>query len=328
MTNEASDPTTSFTTAERARAVRWKRSSSALPDSAREPAPFRGRGGTVQGSFPFCLPLEHAELNLLPEVRAVALELFEELGIPWHPAGDRPSNHLLSSQVQCVNALGAMVTDPDRIVLCFRPILGTSEVEAIEPGRFLTFEYIGPTDYFGEVPGGGRVRGSMCTSVDAAFVHRTTHGVRELVLIEWKYTEHYPPRRQEPAKDETRRHRYEPFLTGTDSPVRSDVLPFDAFLQEPLYQLMRQQLLAHELQRQRVLDVDSVRVVHVCPRANDRYQQSLGMEPYTAVGATTSDVWAALLATPDRFVSVDNGVFLDPSVTSAEYVDRYGGDVS
>lgn len=60
-----------------------------------------------------------------------ALALFEELQIPWHagtPAG--PSNHLVSSQVQCVNALTAMVLDPTRSEAAF----GAGEVLEIEPG--------------------------------------------------------------------------------------------------------------------------------------------------------------------------------------------------
>jgi hypothetical protein len=31
-----------------------------------------------------------------------------------------------------------------------------------------------------------RQRGTHFTSVDAAFLHRTRHGLRELVLVEWK----------------------------------------------------------------------------------------------------------------------------------------------
>jgi hypothetical protein len=61
----------------------------------------------------------------------------------------------------------------------------------IEPGRFLTFEYIGPKDYLHEAKNGVRIRGAHCTSVDAAFLHRGTDGVVELVLVEWKYTESY-----------------------------------------------------------------------------------------------------------------------------------------
>jgi hypothetical protein len=37
-----------------------------------------------------------------------------------------------------------------------------------------------------------------------------------------------------------------------------------------------------------------------------------------------SEVWQRLLVRPDRFRSVDPAVFLDPEVTSAEYVSRYG----
>jgi len=53
----------------------------------------------------------------------------------WHAGvGSGPSNHLLSSQVQCTNALGQMVTDPERIARAFG--LGVGEVLQIEPGRF------------------------------------------------------------------------------------------------------------------------------------------------------------------------------------------------
>ena len=85
-----------------------------------------------------------------------------ELDIPWHagtPHG--PSNHLLDSQVQCVNALFPMVSDPDRIPGGVRRnVLDIGEVLPIEPGRFLTFEYIGPVDYFNEGNGKPRQRGA------------------------------------------------------------------------------------------------------------------------------------------------------------------------
>lgn len=54
----------------------------------------------------------------------------------------------------------------------------------VEDGRFMTFEYIGPTDYFNEGNGSARTRGSMCTSVDAAFRYRTREGLTELALVE------------------------------------------------------------------------------------------------------------------------------------------------
>ena len=160
------------------------------------------QGRLPQGKpLEYCLTAEHAGLNLLPEVRPLIPELFVELGMPWHAGiGGGPGNNLLSSQVQCANALGQMVTDPDRLVLAFGPRLAVDEVLPIETGRYLTFEYIGPTDFFGEAPGGSRVRGAYCTSVDAAFLHRDPAGVTEFVLIEWKYSESYRLRSSTPAK--------------------------------------------------------------------------------------------------------------------------------
>ena len=129
-----------------------------LPDAAHDAAPYVSKEGKEgkpgHKAYDFCLPPQHAALSLLPEVRDGALALFAELKIRWHAGiNGGPSNHLLSSLVQCVNALGQMVTDPSRIVRAFGDLLGIAEVLQIEPGRYLTFEYIGPTDFFGEVPG-------------------------------------------------------------------------------------------------------------------------------------------------------------------------------
>lgn len=315
-----------YTLRERQRAIAWKYSSAVVPAEARLPARYINKDGVAAGApYDFCLPAEYAALSLLSEVREMALALFSELGIPWHAGvGDGPSNHLLSSQVQCVNALGQMVTDPSWIGRGFGAVLGTAEVLQIEPGRFLTFEYISPKDYFNEGAGGPRVRGTHCTSVDAAFLHRTDEGLVELVLIEWKYTESYRLRRPDPAKDKVRWGRYGAALMADDGPVRGDLLQFSDLLDEPLYQLMRQQLLAHALEADRAQGAERVRVVHVLPAANVAYQQSLHRESQQALGNTVTEVWGRLQRTPDRFVSVDSSLFLDPAITSTEYVARYG----
>jgi hypothetical protein len=249
---------------ERLRAAAWKRITDDLPPEARTAGRFVSkRGAEVGPSVDYCLPASRAVFNLLPEVREGALGLFAELGIPWHSGIEGgPGNHLLSSQVQCVNALGQMVTDPARIKAAFSPELDITEVLEVEPGRYLTFEYIGPTDYFGEVPRGGRVRGSLCTSVDAAFRYRTSAGVTELALVEWKYTEAYELRNPDP-KDATRIGRYGAAYADPEGPLRCDLLPIELMLDEPLYQLMRQQLLADRLERDEVLGAQRVRVVHV-----------------------------------------------------------------
>ena len=78
----------------------------------------------------------------------------------------------------------------------------------------------------------------------------------------------------------------------------------------------------------RTLGADRVRVVHVLPKANIAYQQSLHRESQRALGSTVSEVWAKLLRSSDRFVAVDNSLFLDPAITSDEYVARYGPKVA
>lgn len=261
----------------------------------------------------------------MPEVRDIALTLFAELRIQWHfGVGAGPSNHLLSSQVQCVNALGQMVTKPDRLIRAFGRPLGTAEVLTIEDDRFLTFEYIGPKDYFGEAPHGVRTRGANCTSVDAAFLHRTTAGVKELILLEWKYTESNSARRRSARSDAVRKSRYDAFWCADNGPMRSDLVSFDDILNEPFYQLTRQRLLAHQLEQGHAHGADRVRLLHVLPRANAAYERSIRQPGLLKLGGTVSEAWARLLRSPDRFLSVDSDLFLDPNITSPEYVSRYG----
>jgi hypothetical protein len=305
----------------------WKVHTNALPVAAQLPAEYVDKNGLTDGHLrEYCLPPGLATHNLLPDVRDRALALFSELGIPWHAGIDPgPSNHLLSSQVQCANALTLMVTDPSRIVRAFGDVIGIGEVLQIEPGRWLTFEYIGPVDFFGEAPDRKRVRGSRCTSVDAAFLHRAPDGARELVLVEWKYTESYRVRRADPVRDAVRRRRYEAAITDPDGPVRADLLAFEYLLDEPFYQLVRQQLLAHALEQSGV--ADRVRVAHVLPPGNHEYQRSLARPEHRALGDTVSQVWQQLLRWPDRFTTMDPEAFLTPLVTSDEYVLRYAPDV-
>jgi hypothetical protein len=267
-----------------------------------------------------------SDFNLLPYAHEVGLAVFAEIGAIWHAhIDDRPTNHLLSSQVQCVNALGRMVSDPSLHALAFGHVLDIAEVLPIEPGRFMTFEYIGPIDFFGETPRGPRLRGSMATAYDAAFKYRTSAGSTELALIEWKYTESYErPRRPEPAKDSIRTGRYLRFFEAMDGPLNSDVLDFEMLLDEPLYQLMRQQLLAHELEMARAEDADLARVLHVVSPQNVAYEQSLVRPEQRRIGATVSEVWDQLLRAKDRYVRLDPAIFIDTAITGPDYVDRYG----
>src|SRR5688500_10414590 len=90
---------TSYIHEQRKCASRWKQETSTLPAAAKVAAPYVDTDGKPgQTPYPFCLPVEYADHNLLPDVRDEAVALFAELGIPWHAGvGEGPSNHLLSS---------------------------------------------------------------------------------------------------------------------------------------------------------------------------------------------------------------------------------------
>jgi hypothetical protein len=146
--------------------------------------------------------------------------------------------------------------------------------------QFVAFEWIGERYYLGEriARGEKRTRGANCTSADAAVLFEQTDGKRQLVLIEWKYTESYPSRAiRFSARGTDRAVIYRRFYEAADCPIdRSLVAHFDDLFYEPFYQLMRQQLLAREMEgacprawrrrRER-----AARVAHGEPRPPDGY---------------------------------------------------------
>lgn len=314
-----------YATAENKRQIHWLQNTDVLPIEARAGGHYTDRDGIVHGPIPLFLPRHLAAHNLLPSARDGARALFSSEGIHWHNSIDGgPSNHLRDSQVQCVNALFPMVDDQERLKRAFGRVVDIDEVLPMETGRFVAFEYIGPSDYSDEGKGRPRVRGTRCTSVDAAFRYRTCAGQVELALVEWKYTESYLDDHPRSGSDETRRKRYEADFLDPDGPVRSDVLSFEAMLHEPFYQLMRQQMLAHRLEQAHAEDAQTVRVIHVLSPDNTGYELSLKASAHQRAGASVSEIWHRMLRRPDRFLSADPIVFRDPAVTTAEYVERYG----
>ncbi len=148
------------------------------------------------------------------------------------------------------------------------------------------------------------------------------------MLIERKYTESYRIRPPVPQKDKIRLARYGAAVAEPDGPIRGDLLPFDLLLDEPFYQLVRQQLLAHALEQDDAGGASRVRIVHVLSHGNQEYKHSPARPEHRALGETVRDVWGQLLRRPDSFVSVDSATFLDPEITSREYVLRHADDVA
>ena len=95
-----------------------------------------------------------------------------------------------------------------------------------------------------------------------------------------------------------------------------DVVELAGF--HPLFQL------AHELERSHAEEAAVVRVLHVLDPANAAYQRSVVEPAMKEFGDTVDEIWSYLLRARSRFRHVDPRAFLDPAVTSEEYVARYG----
>ena len=292
-----------FLESEKPLQARFKANSPYFFQAARADGTYKGK------TRPFCLPLEHAEENLFPEIRQIALAYFASQGIKWHDGQNgKPSNHLCDSQVCCVNFLLPFADKPRALAEVLRPVFpALQEMLPIEDGQYVACEWIGQENYLGEriSRNGKRTRGANCTSADAAVMFEQPDGERHVVLMEWKYTESYGGASLEVAKSGTDRTSiYRPLFDRDDCPINKDILPsFAALFYEPFYQLMRQQFLAHEMELAHELGASTVSVLHIAPAHNIDFRRVTSPQ-LAALGNTATDVWKTLVWPRGRFISI------------------------
>jgi hypothetical protein len=292
-----------FLESEKLKQIEFKVNSLYISNEARADGIYRGKPRS------FCLPLEYAEQNLFSKIRQSAITHFARHSIRWHDGQNgKPSNHLCSSQVCCVNFLFQFSNKPDILLNVLQPVFPEIEIMLpIENGQFVTFEWIGQENYLGEKVSrsGKRTRGANCTSADAAVMFERTDGRCQMVLIEWKYTESYGGASIKIAKSGTDRSEiYKHLFLKDDNPLNKDLLPsFDSLFYEPFYQFMRQQFLAHEMERAHELGVDIVSVLHIAPAHNHDFHKITSPE-LEKLGESAVDVWKRLVKPDKRFISV------------------------
>jgi hypothetical protein len=258
----------------------------------------------------FCIPRERSSENLFSDIRNSAIHYFDEYEIKWHDAiSKKPSNHLCDSMVSCVNFLFPFADKPLALKELIRPLFPT--IEEILPmekdGLILALEWIGKENYLGEkVRGQGkRTRGANFTSADAAVMFQRQDKKKQIVLIEWKYTESYGGTFLKFSKSGTDRSKiYEHLFRHEDFPLKKELLPsFDSLFYEPFYQFMRQQALAHEMERFRELDAEVVSLLHIAPAMNKEFQR-VTSPPLAELGETVIQIWKDLQRVPNRFHSI------------------------
>jgi hypothetical protein len=262
-----------------------------------------------QHAYPFCLPKECAEENLFQGIRESALNYFFNHQIKWHDGqSGKCSNHLCDSMVCCVNFLFPFANSPKALAALLKPFFpNLEEMLAIEAEQYVAFEWIGKCNYLGEVSHNRiRTRGANYTSADAAVLFKRQDGLRQAVLIEWKYTEAYYPTPLHKAKSgKDRRTIYQHLFDVADCPIDKCLLPsYDDLFFEPFYQFMRQTFLAHEMEKAHELGANFVSLLHIAPAANIDFGRvtSPGLRRF---GNTATTVWEQMVRIPDRFTSIN-----------------------
>lgn len=283
---------------------------------------FADAGGGMFSGAPREFVLADARLNLFEGARDDALAYFDRNGISWWKGSkgskgsggddggddggdtDRPTGHLLSSQVACVNHLFLLRDNQAGATALLRAIDPAVEMAEIVDDGFVEFEFIGERQHLKEP---SFTRGANCTSIDAAMIGRRKDGSRHIFLIEWKYTEEYGV---EDKYIEKRARVYDALITAEDSPFEHREPK--VFYYEPFYQLMRQTLLGHELARHHDHGCTAYMHVHVCPQANTDFH--LRMTSPGILGESVAKAWAATLKDPQLFISTTPEALLSPAL--------------
>jgi hypothetical protein len=130
-------------------------------------------------------------------------------------------------------------------------------------------------------------------------------GSKQIVLIEWKYTESYGVTWLGLAASGTdRRPIYKWLYDCQGCPLdKSFLSEFGDLFYEPFYQFMRQQFLAHEMEKAHELGADVVSLLHIAPAHNLDFRR-VTSPTLRCLGDSATDVWKRLVRTPDRFTSV------------------------
>ncbi len=286
-------------------------------------------GDPGQGLF-FNIPREFVlmqpELNLMKAVRIEAEIYFSDNKIPFWNTGEtrpiginKPSGHMLSSQVACINHLlffrhnqniaTAILKGVDKNVKTALRL----DNDKTDQG-FVSLEVIGKENYLNERR---HSRGAHSTSVDAVMLAEMKDGSRKLFFIEWKYVEKYSGKQSKfiDKGGKTRKVTYLPLLSKEDCPIKISELN-DKFIEgifyEPFYQLLRQTLLAHEMIKAKDFGATDYVHLHLIPTENKELKL---VNPSRGIltGSTLQETWSNLLKSPEKYRAIDPRDFLEPA---------------
>lgn len=280
----------------------------------------KGNGTFRNNNHPFVL--SKGINNLFQPIRKNVLQYFQDNDISWW-AGYKPTGHMLSSQMACLNHL-FYIRDEENAVLKLinniRPGLQFTRVLPLpidKEQKYIAFEAVSKYDHMNE---GKPTRGANCTSIDALIVGESVDGQHWLIPIEWKFTESYSPidKSQEDRPEEpkgsngrglTRLNRYNDLINKSHYLRKYKDYAHTLYFFEPFYQLMRQTLWAEQMIEHKDTEwikADRFLHIHVIPSDN----ASLLHKKYSCTKQEMEESWKSHLLldcyqtiTPEKLLS-------------------------
>jgi hypothetical protein len=273
---------------------------------------FKDPGGGNFKKFYREFVLKDPTLNLWAGIREDAIDYFNRNNIPFWDSIKKPTGHLLSSQVACINHLYFLRQRRDVSSSILKSIDDNVKTALILTNKvdsgYVDFEVIGEKNYLGEKL---HTRGANSTSVDALMLAELEDGSRRLFFIEWKFVESYTKTsKAEGESGKTRIQIYKPLLDESDCPIK--VCDIEGLFTEPYYQLMRQTLLAHQMIKAKEYGADSYLHLHLIPKENKELKEvntASGQLP----GNNLEETWKKVLKDPTLYIPLDPSEFLKPA---------------
>jgi hypothetical protein len=273
--------------------------------------------------------------NFFEPIREDVLEYFKGNQISWW-GGFKPTGHVLSSQIACLNHLFFIRNDKEAVISVLRNISSDFvDVMTINTDKFnpayIQFESVTDYDYLNE---GIPTRGNNCTSVDALIYAVHKDESKWIIPIEWKYTEHYNNQNKategssnDPinCKGEVRKKRYTQLIDNSNQ-LKSD--NHNCYYYEPFYQLMRQTLWAEQMvnnKNREQIKADNFLHVHVIPSEN----ADLLNKEYKCSGKQMEETWREHLHDQSKYLiitpkSLLSGLDVSQYKSLSEYLEiRY-----
>ena len=274
---------------------------------------FKDPGGGMFDNLPSEVVLLDQSLNIWEGVRQDALEYFNQNSICFWESVNKPSGHLLSSQIACINHLFFMRQRQEIATAVLqgvdKNVKNAVRIEKSEyDNGFVVFEENGQKNYLNEK---SRIRGSLSTSLDAIMLGEMKNGTRKLFIINWNYTECFCGH-SKPMHDKSIfcSQTYKPFLDDPSSPIKS--CDQEGLFVEPYFKLMRHTLLAHEMTKANEYGAMDYTYLFIAPIENLELLNINAAADHLA-GSKLPDTWANLLKSPGKYIVHNPKDFLEPA---------------